>query len=356
LNDTWTLFPSPDINAVAGQNRISESVSKASFMRRTAITLLVIVAASAILAQQQTGSTHIGAGATTLNLSPNLPVEPIGRNDLIGITVYDSPELTRTVRVDDQGEIRLPMLVKPIQAAGLYPADLESAIKAALIDEQVLVVPIVTVSVVEYRSRPITVVGAVRSPATFQATGTVTLLDAISQVGGLTENAGSEILVSRPQLATEEKPTNLIQRIPVRGLFDTADPSLNLILHGGEEIRVPEAGRFFILGNVKHPGAFFITDGSESSILKALALSEGLNRYTAHIAYIYRTEGGSGGRNEIPVELKKIMDRKSPDVSLMANDILYIPEANGRRETLTALNQALLIGAGLSATLIYLYH
>ncbi len=158
----------------------------------------------------------------------------------------------------------------------------------------------------EYRSRPISVVGAVKNPVTFQAAGVVTLLDAISQAGGLGEHAGTEILVSRPHLSEDGKSTALIQRIPVRGLFDAVDPSLNLKLYGGEIIRVPEAGQIFVLGDVKRPGAFFITDGPEYSVLKALALSEGLDHFSGHTAYIYRTEGGGSGTNEIPIELKKI--------------------------------------------------
>ena len=59
-------------------------------------------------------------------------------------------------------------------------------------------------------------------------------------------------------------------------------------------IRVPEAGRIFVVGDVKKPGAFYITDGSESSVLKALALSEGLDSFSSHKAYIYRTDDSSG--------------------------------------------------------------
>src|SRR5208337_2601661 len=95
------------------------------------------------------------------------------------------------------GEIRLPLLRQHINAKGFFPTDLEKSIASALIEEHVLVEPVVTVTVVEYRSRPISVVGSVRNPVTFQATGSVTLLDAISQAGGLTENAGPEILVSQ---------------------------------------------------------------------------------------------------------------------------------------------------------------
>ena len=138
-----------------------------------------------------------------------------------------------------------------------------------------------------------------------------------------------------------------------RALITAMDPALNISLHGGEEIRVPEAGRIFVVGNVKKPGAFPLTDGAESSVLKALAMSEGLQQYAGHMAYIYRTEGGAGGKNEIPVELKQVMDRKAQDVPLVANDILYIPDAKGTRATFNTLEKVLLIGTGLSGALIY---
>ena len=142
----------------------------------------------------------------------------------------------------------------------------------------------------------------------------------------------------------------------MRGLLDAEDPSLNPELQGGEVIRVPEAGRVYVIGNVKSPGAFPLKDDSGTTVLKILALSQGLNSYTARTAYIYRTEGGSGGKSDIPIELKKIMERKSPDVPLMANDILYVPEATGRKGTMTALDRGLFVGVALTTTLLYLYH
>jgi len=334
-------------------DRMPQAGIRELFMRCLTVSFLIIAVASSASAQQQVNPNRIGTGATVLAEGANLPTEKIGKDDLIGITVYDAPELTRTVRVGSDGDIRLPMLRQHIPAAGLYPAELETAIAAALTDGNVLVDPIVSVSVVEYRSRPISVSGAVKNPVTFQATGTVTLIDAISQAGGLTENAGAEILVSKPSSATSDKSALLIQRIPVRGLMGGEDPALNLHLDGGEDIRVPEAGRVFVLGRVKHPGAFYITDGSESSVMKALALSEGLDTFPSHSAYIYRLEGGSGGRNEIPVDLKKIMDRKSPDVALLANDILYVPDATGARASLKVLETSVALAAGFGTALIY---
>jgi len=296
-----------------------------------------------------------GTGATTLNDSTNLPAEPVGANDLIGITVYDSPELTRTVRIEPDGTIRLPMLQKHIKAAGLNPEQLEKGITSALVDEQVLVDPIVTVSVLEYRSRPINVVGAVRTPMTLQAVGTVTLLDALAQAGGLADNAGQEIMISRQVPSADGKSTTLIQRISIRNLYDAVDPSLNVTLHGGEIIRVPEAGSYFVIGNVRSPGAFQIKNGTQNSVLTAMALSGGLNSFTARTAYIYRTEAGTGGTNQLPVELKKIMTHKAPDVPLMANDVLYVPEATGRKTTRNALVAMGTIGITIAVALLYIY-
>lgn len=320
------------------------------------IASLLMIGLTGSLCAQQDASNRISSGATSLSESANLPVAKIGKDDLIGITVYDAPELTRTVRVSSEGEIRLPMLQHHIQAAGLFPAELETAITNALVKENVLVDPIVTVSVVEYRSRSISVSGAVKKPVTFQATGTVTLLDAISEAEGLAENAGAEILITRPGMDPGNQSTPSIQRIPVFDLLSAENPALNVLLEGGEQIRVPEAGRVFVVGDVKKPGAFYITDGAESSVMKALSLSEGLDSFPSHTAYIYRKGSGGGPRNEIPINLKKIIDRKSPDVPLMANDIFYIPSATGLRASLKVLEETVGAGAALGAAAIYVYH
>ena len=320
--------------------------------------MVVLLTARSIAAQQKPADVTrtVSNGAATFDANTNLPAEPIGRNDLIGITVYDAPELTRSFRVDADGTIRLPMVQKHIQAAGLTPEDLEKSVRAALIDEQILVDPVVTVSVVEYRSRPINVIGEVKNPMMFQAVGTVTLFEAISRAGGLTENAGSEIVVSSLKASADPNTPTLVKRIPVADLFNSIDPSVNLTLEGGELIRVPEAGRFYVLGNVKEPGVFTLRNGSENTVITALTLSRGLQPYPAKYGYIYRSETGSGTKNEIPVQLKKIIDHELPDVPLQANDILYIPEATGKKNTASVARSVAMIGAGMATTLLYLYH
>lgn len=282
----------------------------------------------------------------------NLPAQKIGVNDLLAVSVYDSPELTRTVRVGADGAIRLPMVKRRIAVEGLMPGEVEAAVAEALKAEQLIVDPFVTVTVAEYHSRPIAVMGAVKRPVTFQAVGAVTLLDALARAEGLTAEAGAEILVSRTQALPGGGPAPLVQRISVKALIDAADPEMNLKLSGGEEIRVPEAGKIFVVGNVRRPGAFAMQDTAETTVMKALALAEGLMPFAGKRAYIYRREA-NGSKNEIEVELKQIMERKAPDAVLMANDILYVPDNKGRRVGLAALEKILLFGSGATSALIY---
>jgi len=130
------------------------------------------------------------AGGAPEVAGSNLPIQRIGPNDLVAVSVYDGPEFTRTVRVAAEGFIRLPMVAQHIRAAGLMPAELEDAIATALMKEGLIVNPFVTVTVAEYTSRPIAVMGAVRNPLTFQAVGPVTLLDALARAEGLSLEAG----------------------------------------------------------------------------------------------------------------------------------------------------------------------
>ncbi len=260
----------------------------------------------------------------------NLPAQKIGPDDLVALSVYNSPEFSRTIRVGPDGTLRLPMLKEKVKADGLLPAQLETVIAEALKGEQLLVDPFVTVTMVEYHSRPISVAGAVKKPVTFQAVGQVTLLDALTQAEGLSPEAGGEILISRPSPDGDKK-SSLVQRIPVKGLIDAADPELNVKLFGGEDIRVPEVGKIFVTGNVKKPGMYPVHDSADTTVLKALALSEGLMPYTGSFAYIYRPDDRTNGKNEIQIDLKKILSRKAPDVQLQARDILYIPDSSGKR-------------------------
>ncbi len=296
------------------------------------------------------------ASAVPAPLATNdvLPSQALGADDLLQIMVPYCPELSRSFRVGADGSLVLPLLKQRISVAGLQPSQVEKKIADALISEQVLTEPVVSISVLEYRSKPVSVLGAVNHPLTFQATGDTTLLDALAKAGGLAPTVGPTISVTHREQIADGTMHVTVQSIPVRGLMESADPKYNVKLHGDEEVRVPEAGRIFVAGNVRKPGSFAMQDDSETTVVKALAMSEGLQQYSGKNAYIYREHTPGAPREEISVPLSAIMARKAPDVTLQPDDILYVPDNNGKRITAKVLAQVAGFGtATATGMLIY---
>lgn len=306
-------------------------------------SLLLFLAAAYAPAQTMQVPRPIAASPSP---SEVLPAQRIGPNDLISVQVSDCPELSRSFRVSSDGTLALPLLEHRVTAASLMPVELETRLVRELKDAGILVAPVVSVSVSEYRSRPVSVVGAVHHPLTFQAMSDSTLIDALAKAEGVNADAGSYILVTRRASSGSNPADDEVQRIPLKKLMEATDPSLNLKLVGGEEIRVQEAGKVFVTGNVIKPGVFAMQDNADTTVLKALALSQGLKSYSSKLAYIYRRDPVTNTRTEISVELELIMARKAPDIEIAADDILYIPENKGRRLTMTALER--LAGFGTS--------
>ena len=210
------------------------------------------------------------------------------------------------------------------------PDALRNEIAAALRTQHLLVNPVVDVSVIEYRSRDVTIAGAVKAPTTIQEIGNLRLLNALSQAGGLLPEAGPEIIV--------EQANGSIQRLSVRQLFDGEHPELNVLIFAGAQIRVPQCERVFVVGNVKRPGAFPFQNLQDTTVLQLLALSGGLDSFSLNKAYIYREQLGSAQKIEIEVPLRRILDRKTQDVKLAANDILYIPTNGKLKASASVLN------------------
>ena len=150
---------------------------------------------------------------------PGLPVQKLGPDDLIQIQVFNFPEFSRTARISANGTVQLPLVKQPIQVAGKLPSEIETDVADTLRNAELVVNPAVTVTILEYGSHPVTVAGAVKSPVLFQAIGHVTLIDAITRAGGLTADAGPEILINRrPTAGNEDKPV-ITQHINARLLY-----------------------------------------------------------------------------------------------------------------------------------------
>lgn len=321
-------------------------------MLLSAPTLLCLVIALPIAAQSVpdfNGTALTPPGATAEPQNSVISVQKAGPEDLLAVSVANSPELTRNFRVSEDGTLALPMLRKHLMVAGKDTPEIEKEIADELVTEQILVQPVVSVGIAELRSRPVSVIGAVRHPITFQVTGNMSLLDAITRAEGLSDTAGADILLTRVRDPGDAATGSLVERIPVRKLIDEADPSVNVRLYGGEQIRVPFAGRVYVLGNVKRSGAFAIQDSDQLTVMKVLAESEGLAPYAKKDAFIFRKEAGKADRDEITVPIQDILNRKAPDVSLQANDILYVPDNRAKRVTEQTIVKVLSFGVGTAS-------
>lgn len=279
-------------------------------------------------------------------------MQKLGPDDLIQVQVFNFPEFSRVTRISADGTIQIPLVKQPIQVAGKVPSQIENEIAETLRAAELVVNPAVTVSILEYGSRPVTVSGAVKNPVMFQVIGRVTLLDAITRAGGLGQDAGPEILVNhRPAPGDEGKPV-ITQHINSHLLFSEDGAELNMVLAGGEEIRVPSAGKVYVVGNVKASGAFAVTDNSDTTVLKALSLAGGVTPYSAAEAYIIRRDEITGTKHRIPIDLRGILKQKTPDFPLLADDIFFVPDNSQRRQINTILDRLATYGSAIATGLI----
>jgi polysaccharide biosynthesis/export protein len=264
----------------------------------------------------------------------SLPDHKVLPNDLLSITVYDEPELSRSARVDADGKIAMPQLTAKLQASGLMPRDIEKEVSIALVDGQILLHPIVTVAILEYAERSISVVGDVRLPGQFKVTSPISLLEALAKAGWITEDAGPDVLLTTPDSPTPRK-------INLRDLQMSTDRSLNVMLTGGEIVSVPDAmkelatrfpegPKIWVTGNVGHPLVYSITKPADATVLKVIASAGGLLQNNTKTAWIYRLDG-AGNRNEIHIPLSDIVHSKAPDVTLQADDVLLVPDSDTKK-------------------------
>lgn len=270
------------------------------------------------------------------------PEYRIGPEDLVEISVFEAPDLSRSVRVSAGGEISLPLL-GAVQAAGLTPRELELVL-AELLRRAYMKDPHVSVFVREMQSHPVSVFGAVKKPGVFQIRGTKTLIEMLSMAEGLADDAGDTVILMRggalasgqqekndagPEANTTPAAPTL--EVNLKELLESGDPRHNLPVSPGDIIKVTRAGIVYVVGDVKRPGGFVLKSNENISVLQALALAEGLARTAAKSqARIIRTDEKTGERTEIGLNLKRILAGKASDPLLRPKDIVFVPNSAAR--------------------------
>ncbi len=296
---------------------------------------------------------------------------PIGAGDLLHIDVFDVPALSRDVRVSQTGDITFPLLPGLIHVAGLTVFQLQNKMAQLLIENGLVSHPQVSVFVKEQNSQPISIVGAVRHPMIYQAVRPTTLLQVLADAGGIADDAGGDVIITRSALQAAQgddpKPSGSASDPPSDQPVDppaapevitvhlqdllNSGTSKDILVHGGDVVRVPQAGIIYVIGRgISQPGGYVLQGHGENvTVLRVVALAHGLSSFAKpDSAVILRTNRVTGKREEIPVRIKQIEKNKIPDVPVFSNDILYIPDSAGKRALARAGESAIGIGTGIA--------
>ena len=246
----------------------------------------------------------------------------IGKEDLLELGVFQQPDLTRTVRVSGDGTISLPLLgVVPLE--GLTTTQAEGVLRD-LLSDRYLNDPQVWVFVKEAKSKKISVVGAVEKPGTLEMLGNRTLLEAISEAGGLTHQAGKELHVLRAD------PSGATTRIDIDldDLMIHGNPELNIRLQPGDVLNIPidRIMHVYVDGALRKPGEVEYKSSRPLTLLQAIAAAGGLSeRASQKGIVVIRTHEG-GAQEAIKVDLKAVRKGKQQNFVLENGDSIYVPE------------------------------
>lgn len=244
----------------------------------------------------------------------------IGPEDVLDIHVWGHDDLSKQVPVSQSGDFSFP-LIGQVRASGRTVAEVQKEMTRRLADGY-LVNPQVTVTVKEYKSQKVFVVGEVRNPGTFPLTGPSLVMEVLAKAGGPTEKAGTEVLVIRPKdpgrkggpLSPEEAGAGEVMQLDLRAI-QAGDVSRNIPVQHGDTVFVPKGAYFYVFGEVKSPGQFKHEQGI--TVLKAIAIAGGItDKAAAKRTTVIREKGGV--RVELPARMSDLVE---------PNDIVMVPES-----------------------------
>jgi len=246
----------------------------------------------------------------------------IGPQDLLEITVFGLDEMNKTVRVSEDGNITLPLLGE-IEVQDLTKSEVEQKL-ARLLEEKYLQDPQVTIFISEYQSKRISIIGAVSEPGRYELLGRQTLLHMIAQAGGMTDQAGEEIIVVREK----EDGTSKSLRISLDDLVLKGDSSLNIPLEPGDIVNIPidTIVHIYVFGQVNSPGALEVKKSDIPTLIQAIAQAGGFSERAAKARVVIKRKNDDGKEEEIKVNVRAIMKGKKEDIPLKENDIVFVPE------------------------------
>ena len=246
---------------------------------------------------------------------------PVGPRDVLDIKVLEDANISGRTVINDDGVIALNVIGR-VQVAGLTSTQIEAKLKT-LLEADILTKATVSVQVVEFASKPISVVGAVVRPGRIGASGTTTLIQAITQAGGLTAGHGKELYVLRTgRNGLSEQVAINIDQLMVEGR-----PELNIPLAPNDLVNVPLDTPIviYVMGEVMKPGKLEFRSSQTPTLLQAIAAAGGQTDRASRNVIIKRITNGR--EQTIKVNYRQILKGSRKDEILRDQDTVYVDEA-----------------------------
>jgi len=240
----------------------------------------------------------------------------IGPGDVLHVHVFDTPEMEQQARVTDSGEFSL-LIGGSVKVAGLTPDAAAHVIEQALIDRHLMLHPQVQVTVAEYATQKVSIVGEVHLPGSYPLSTPRSILDVLALAGGLDDVASRHIVVKR--YSTSEKIPYFVSNQAETAL-DTA-----MKIYPGDTVLVPKAEIVYVLGDVHVPGGYTMTNNEgQLSALQLIARAGGTppTAVPSHARLVRKTPTGF---TEMPLQISAMQKGKQPDIMLQPGDIIFVP-------------------------------
>jgi polysaccharide export outer membrane protein len=296
--------------------------------------------------RNQAGNMH-GPSATEMKTVPeDFPKLKLAPGFLVSLSVLDDTDFSGSFRVDEQGDILIPVLGQ-IHLAGETAGEATEQMRKKLQAEQLLVDPQVTLNIVEYTAPEVAILGEVSSPGKYPLLAPRKLIDVLALAGGTTLLAGNEIRIN---FAKEPGAPRIVHYS--RG----SDPEsiANVYVQPGDTVQVKRAGIVYVLGAVNRSGGYVMLEEGTLNVLQAVSLANGTSP-AASTGTIYLLRRNSDGTEiDMALRYKGIAKGKYRDVQLQAADVLYVPTSTMKAALLNS--QGILSAAASSSIYVAAAH
>ncbi len=267
------------------------------------------------------GSSQAAAQTVTANSTNYGPLQdiPVSSGDLLDVEVFATPELSGRLRVDQLGQVTLP-LGGDVKVEGMFAKQAAAAIQNRLISAKLMLNPTVTVTILEYSTEGVTVLGEVKNPGIYTLLGPRSLYDALASAGGAMSSEGTTITITHANDASHPIVVN------VTTTDYSAEQKATVVLPG-DTIVVNRAPLVYVMGDVVHSGAFYIQGGTKLTVLNLISLAQGTNKTAAMSRAILIRSMPTGRSETIHFDLNKVMKNEAPNLAMQAGDVLVLPRS-----------------------------